>query len=84
MKKYILILFMFSSSISFSQELINYYLSPEAISGSTEGTVLMLHTTFYYYNGAGYIDHNYTIDDHIITFKLCYALGSTTFHHFDK
>ena len=84
MKKYILILFIFFFSYGYSQELINYYLSPEAISGTTEGTVLMLHTTFYYYNGAGYIDHNYTIDGQIITFKLCYALGSTLFHHFDK
>ncbi len=76
---------MFLSSYNYSQELMNFYLSPEAISGTTEGTVLMLHTTFFYYNGAGLIDYNYSIDDNnVITFKMCYVLCAVTVVTIDK
>jgi hypothetical protein len=84
MKKHILILFIFFSSYGYSQELMNYYLSPEAISGNTEGTVLMLHTTFFYYSGAGLVDYNYTIEDNVINFKMCYALSSSAVVTIDK
>jgi len=87
-KSFLTIVFLFVFGFGNSQELMNFYLSPNIPSSetpfSTEETTLLLHTTFYAFTGAGFNDYYYTIEDNVINFKLCYGVGSTAVTTLDK
>ena len=63
---------------AYSQEITNFYLE----SGSTNDEVI-LNTSFYFYNVAGYIESSYTVDDNVINFTMCYILGASTSPTYD-
>ena len=63
---------------AYSQEITNFYLEP----GSTNDEVI-LNTSFYFYNVAGYIESSYTVDDNVINFTMCYILGASTSPTYD-
>ena len=62
-----------SFSVAQSQSLSNYYLE----SGSNNQEVI-LHTSFYYHHGAGFIESNVEVVGNTINFSICYGLSSTT------
>ena len=73
MKKFIVVLCVLMSGVVNGQSLSNYYLEP----GSTNQEVI-LHTSFYYHHGAGFIESNVEVVGNHINFSICYVLSSTT------
>ncbi len=81
MKKITLLILFFVFSYGNSQELMNFYLSP--FTATSDGSIT-LHTTFFAYSGAGIVNYEYTIEDNIVHFRLCYAVGSSSVNTLDK
>ncbi len=78
MRKYISILVLFVTCFVQGQHLANFYLEPTA-----DDNVIIVHTEFRYFHGAGLNEYGVTITDNVIDFTLCYTLGSTTSETYD-
>jgi hypothetical protein len=75
---YLALLCFICFQLACSQEITNFYLEP----GSTNDEVI-LNTSFYNSNLAGFIESSYTVDGNVINFSICYALSSATQPIFD-
>lgn len=79
MKKLFLVIWLLSSSYSYSQELMNFYVEPNGNPNS-----VTLHTKVFYFNVANYIGFQENITDNIITLSLCYFPTIFTIPTFDN
>ncbi len=69
MKKLLVVFLLLLSGLINGQEIYNFYLEPGA---SNEEAIL--HTSFYFNQGAGHIESNLDIVGNTINFSICYVL----------
>jgi len=81
MKKITIVIFLFVFSFGSSQELMNFYLSPNE---SSIASPIALHTTFFAHTGSGIVSYDYSIEGNVIDFRLCYAVGSSSVNTLDR
>ena len=79
MIKKLVLLFLLTTSLSNSQELMNYYLEP-----NTTNDVIDLHTLVYNNKASYFINYSISIIDNDITIALCYINTSSQSNTFDS
>ncbi|MAL60698.1 MAG: hypothetical protein CMC14_11700 [Flavobacteriaceae bacterium] len=68
MKKILLLFGLFGFSLTYGQQLANFYLEP-----TINPNTVTLHTTVYHFNLAYYLEHTVDIQGNEVNFNLCYS-----------